>query len=72
MSAAKQELPTAGASDLLRRIVTTVKRIAGMPNYEAYVEHLRERHPECAIPDEREFYDLYLKQRYEGGGMRCC
>lgn len=49
-----------------------LKRIAGMPNYEAYVEHLRACHPECPVPSEREYYELYLKGRYEGGGMRCC
>ena len=69
MSAAARDPDT---TPLLRRIVTTVKRIAGMPNYDAYVAHLRERHPECSIPDEREYYELYLKQRYEGGATRCC
>ena len=54
------------------RCVATLKRIAGMPDYEAYVEHLATCHPECPVPSEREYYELYLKQRYEGGGMRCC
>jgi uncharacterized short protein YbdD (DUF466 family) len=56
----------------LREIVATVKRIAGMPNYEGYVEHIATCHPECPVPSEREYYEMYLKQRYEGGGMRCC
>ncbi len=43
-----------------------------MPNYEAYVEHLGACHPECPVPSEREYYELYLKVRYERGGMRCC
>lgn len=60
------------ATPLFRRIVTTVKRIAGMPNYEAYVAHLHGSHPDCAVPTEKEYYELYLKQRYEGGATRCC
>lgn len=62
----------AESKDLLRRARAIVKRIAGMPNYEAYVEHLLMCHPERPVPDEREYYELYLKGRYEGGGARCC
>ena len=62
----------AESKDLLTRARTIVKRIAGMPNYEAYLEHLRTCHPECPLPSEGEYYELYLKGRYEGGGMRCC
>ena len=52
---------------------TTFKRIVGMPNYDAYVTHLRTHHPECTIPTEREYYDLYLDGKYNGGpGSRCC
>jgi uncharacterized short protein YbdD (DUF466 family) len=59
-------------TDRARGLLATIKRIAGMPNYEAYLEHLQSCHPECPLPSEREYYELYLKQRYEGGGMRCC
>jgi len=61
-----------GISDRLGRAVATVKRIVGMPNYAAYVAHLREHHPGCAIPSEREYFDLYLKTKYSTGGSRCC
>ncbi|MGN6391543.1 MAG: CstA-like transporter-associated (seleno)protein [Gemmatimonadales bacterium] len=49
-----------------------MRRIAGMPDYAAYVEHLRRRHPERPVPSEREFYDEYVRARYEGGPTRCC
>jgi uncharacterized short protein YbdD (DUF466 family) len=58
--------------DRFASAVSTVKRIVGMPNYEAYVAHLRDHHPECAIPTEREYYNLYLEGRYKAGGSRCC
>lgn len=54
------------------RLIATVKRIVGMPNYDAYVAHLREHHPGCAIPNEREYYELYLQGKYNGVGNRCC
>ena len=54
-------------------LLTAFKRIVGMPNYSAYVAHLRERHPECVVPTEREYYELYLQGKYGGGvGSRCC
>ena len=54
------------------QLIAAFKRIVGMPNYEAYVAHLREKHPGCAIPDEREYYELYLQGKYNGVGNRCC
>jgi len=57
---------------IARRWSAVLKRIAGMPDYKAYVEHLRERHPACAIPTEKEYFELYLDGRYRGGGGRCC
>jgi uncharacterized short protein YbdD (DUF466 family) len=54
------------------RALQALRRIAGMPDYAAYVEHLRRRHPERPVPSEREFYDEYVRARYEGGPTRCC
>jgi uncharacterized short protein YbdD (DUF466 family) len=53
-------------------VLRVVRRIAGMPDYEAYVEHVRRCHPGRAVPGEREFYDEFLRARYEGGPTRCC
>jgi uncharacterized short protein YbdD (DUF466 family) len=54
------------------RFVRTIKRVAGMPDYEAYVDHLRAVHPDCTIASERDYYDLYLRGRYDGKATRCC
>jgi len=43
-----------------------------MPDYAAYVEHLRTAHPDAPVPSEREYFDEYLKGRYESGPTRCC
>ena len=47
-------------------------RVCGMPDYEQYVLHLRACHPGHAVPTERQFFEEYLRARYEGGPTRCC
>jgi len=49
-----------------------LRRIAGMPDYGAYVEHLRRCHPERALPTEREYFEQYVATRYGDGPTRCC
>jgi uncharacterized short protein YbdD (DUF466 family) len=56
----------------LERMVRVVRRIAGMPDYAAHVEHLRRWHPERPVPSPRQFYDDYLRARYADGPTRCC
>ena len=55
-----------------RRAASVVRRIAGMPDYAAHVEHLRRCHPERPIPTERHFYEEFLRARYSDGPTRCC
>lgn len=60
----------------VRRTVTAlasaVRRIAGMPDYAARVEHLRRCHPGRPVPSEREFFEEYVRTRYGDGPTRCC
>lgn len=56
----------------LERALRVVRRISGMPEYAAHVEHLRRWHPERPVPSPRQFYDDYLRARYENGPTRCC
>jgi uncharacterized short protein YbdD (DUF466 family) len=56
----------------LERVLRVVRRVAGMPDYAAYVEHLRRCHPERPAPSRRQFYDDYLRARYADGPTRCC
>ena len=57
---------------MLDKISTVLRQIAGMPDYRAYVTHLQQCHPEVAVPTEREFYQDFLRTRYEAGPTRCC
>jgi uncharacterized short protein YbdD (DUF466 family) len=43
-----------------------------MPDYRSYVNHLRQCHPEVAVPTERQFYEDFIRTRYEAGPTRCC
>ena len=51
---------------------TAFRRIAGMPDYDAYLGHLRCHHPDRPIPSEREYFALYVESRYGNGPSRCC
>ncbi len=61
-----------GAVNSVRQIGSLLRRIAGMPDYAVHVEHLRRSHPDRLIPTEREFYEEFIRSRYEDGPTRCC
>ena len=54
------------------RAVQTARLCCGMPDYDAYVKHLREHHPERKVPSYKEFFRERQEARYKGGGGRCC
>jgi uncharacterized short protein YbdD (DUF466 family) len=56
----------------LAQLFGALRKIAGMPDYAAHVEHLRCCHPEAPVPSEREFYDDFVRARYGDGPTRCC
>ena len=66
------DLPTYRLTDFWSRFRAAFKQVVGMPDYARYLEHHAVRHPECAVPSEREFYEQYLEARYGNGASRCC
>lgn len=56
----------------MNQIMALVRRLSGMPDYENYLSHQREKHPGAPVLTEREFFDRYLESRYGGAGSRCC
>lgn len=48
------------------------RRIIGIPDYDAYIAHLRARHPGRAIPTREAFFAERQRARYGSGGGRCC
>jgi uncharacterized short protein YbdD (DUF466 family) len=67
LSAAKGPEPRAGA-----KLFAVLRRIAGMPDYPAHLDHLRRCHPDQPAPTEREFYEEFVRTRYADGPTRCC
>ncbi len=77
MSGGADERRGLAAAQLLIRssahlLIGALRRALGMPDYAAYCAHLRERHPDRALPTEREFFDQFVRARYGDGPTRCC
>jgi uncharacterized short protein YbdD (DUF466 family) len=52
--------------------VQTARLCCGVPDYDVYVKHLREHHPDRAVPSYKEFFRERQIARYKGTGGRCC
>ncbi|MHB1271732.1 MAG: YbdD/YjiX family protein [Rhodanobacter sp.] len=52
--------------------VQTARLCCGVPDYDVYVKHLREHHPEREVPNYEEFFRERQAARYKGTGGRCC
>lgn len=61
-----------GALGVARRIARVIRRIIGVPDYEAYVAHVRTHHPGQEPMSERDFDRERLTARYSKPGNRCC
>jgi uncharacterized short protein YbdD (DUF466 family) len=54
------------------RIAAIVRRMIGVPDYQTYLRHMRERYPDCTPLDQRTFERDRLTARYKATGSRCC
>jgi uncharacterized short protein YbdD (DUF466 family) len=52
--------------------VQSARLSCGVPDYDTYVRHLRERHPEREVPSYQAFFRERQVARYKGTGGRCC
>ncbi|WP_460714050.1 YbdD/YjiX family protein [Lysobacter terrae] len=63
-------------TSLLRDIWANAAQAArlaiGIPDYDAYVAHMRERHPQHAPMDRETFFRERMSARYGKGRSRCC
>jgi uncharacterized short protein YbdD (DUF466 family) len=49
--------------------------LVGVPNYERYVEHMLEHHPDEPVKSRKQFFCEAQEARYNGKGgkvSRCC
>lgn len=62
--------------EALRRAWTLAARTArlaiGLPDYDAYVAHVRARHPDRMPMDRDAFFRERMQARYGRGRSRCC
>lgn len=56
-----------------QRLVQTGRLVCGVPDYEAYRQHMRQHHPGQPVMDYASFFRDRQQARYGGrGGGRCC
>jgi len=60
------------ADRLMARLAALLRRLAGMPDYAAYLEHARRCHPGAPVLSERDYFREFLRARYADGPSRCC
>lgn len=58
--------------DLSSRVLKAVRRIVGIPDYDAYVAHVRKHHPETEPLTPNAFLEKCWKDKYSQPGNRCC
>jgi uncharacterized short protein YbdD (DUF466 family) len=57
---------------LWQRAAHVARRVFGVPDYDAYVAHLRAHHPGRVVPSRAAFFAEREAARYRGDGGRCC
>lgn len=56
-----------------RRLTQTARLCCGVPDYDNYVRHMLEKHPERTVMDYPTFFRERQEARYGGrNGFRCC
>ena len=48
------------------------RSVIGVPDYDAYVRHVREHHADRAPMSYEQFFAERQQARYRGTGGRCC
>ncbi|MEI5996524.1 YbdD/YjiX family protein [Paraburkholderia bengalensis] len=55
-----------------RYLGQAMRLMVGLPDYETYVAHMRETHPDGAVMSYEEFFRERQSARYGGGAGKCC
>ena len=67
---AKEAVRTARAK--IDRAACILRRVIGVPDYDIYLAHVREHHPEATPLTRDEFTRQRLTDKYSRPGSRCC
>jgi uncharacterized short protein YbdD (DUF466 family) len=57
---------------LAARCLAALRRVSGMPDYQAFVAHHLVHHPGQPVPTERDYFTAFVTARYSDGPTRCC
>ncbi|MGA4721635.1 YbdD/YjiX family protein [Fictibacillus nanhaiensis] len=57
--------------DIFQILLYIGKGISNLPDYQAYVKHLKENHPDRTPPTEKEFFAELLENKYGANAKRC-
>ena len=60
------------AATAWQRMAQTARLMVGVPDYDAYVAHLRAAHPDVHPLTRDDFVRAAQARRYGRGGSRCC
>ena len=56
----------------LERLGAVLRTVAGVPDYDRYLAHMRSRHPGDPPLSRDEFSRRRMSERYEKPGSKCC
>ncbi|WP_407411994.1 YbdD/YjiX family protein [Acinetobacter sp.] len=59
---------------LWQRLQQSFRLMVGVPDYDNYVKHMQQHHPDLTPMDAKTFYSYCVDARYPsaGGGMKKC
>ncbi len=70
------EAPTRAAPGSWRSRLQAIRQggrqMFGIPDFDRYLAHMRDRHPGAAVLSEREFHAMAIDRRYGAARPRCC
>ncbi|GAB3377446.1 YbdD/YjiX family protein [Lysobacter fragariae] len=59
-------------ADAWRQAVLTARLAVGVSDYDTYVAHVRQHHPQREPMDRATFFNERMSARYGKGRSRCC
>ena len=60
------------ARQKIDRAACILRRVIGVPDYDIYLAHIREHHPDEKPLTREEFTNQRLVDKYSRPGSRCC
>jgi len=56
----------------LQLAMQSARLMCGVPDYTAYLNHMRKKHPDLPAMSEADFFRARQDARYARGASRCC